>query len=276
MLNSWWTNKIIGIYKNSTFIWLFSFSRLPDIQWQVNSCLVGRWFCPQSVSQLLITHYFLGGSKRRNVLINWNNHTQVKFMYLHKSTYHPPLCKSYLQQTFYCCRKLQPISFFMKYFTGVIKLLDEQFSKSSISCSHSRPIRPSVAQSGEQTQTASWMTVTCLKIAGNKAVVVLSWPPHWQPQPGHRRFILRVSRPWQDCKESCYWLINITECQLPQKKQKTHSFFVPTPELIAVVVWLLTRLMFSYLNSALLSLTLPQRLLWHPLTCLIPLAFMNG
>lgn len=48
---------------------------------------------------------------------------------------------------------------------------------------------------------------------------------------------------------------------LPGPGHKNTVSLVPGPELIAVVVWLLTRLMFSYLNGSLLSLTLPQRLL---------------
>lgn len=72
-----------------------------------------------------------------------------------------------------------------------------------------------------------------------------------------------------------YWLINITERQiLPDMATKTHSVFVPRPELIAVVVWLLSRPMLSYLNGPLLSLTLPQHLLRYPLTCFMPLAFI--
>lgn len=43
--------------------------------------------------------------------------------------------------------------------------------------------------------------------------------------------------------------------------KKHTASFVPGPELMAVVVWLLTRLMFSYLKGPLLSLTLPQQLL---------------
>lgn len=140
--------------------------------------------------------------------------------------------------------------------------------------SHNRSIWPNVAQSGEQTQTASWTTVTCLKIAGNKAVDrfhgrgtdSLSWlpllyPPCLSPLTGLQRV----------------WLINITECQLcPHQTTETHSVFMPRPELIAVVVWLLTRLMSTYLKGPLLSLTLPQQLLWQcPYPWLLSVARMT-
>lgn len=49
---------------------------------------------------------------------------------------------------------------------------------------------------------------------------------------------------------------------LPRPGHKKHTAsFVPRPELIAVVVWRLTWLLFSYLNGPLLLPTLPQRLL---------------